>query len=402
MIRLLQLAKGIRQIGLRPVLICQDFTAADGPAMRAFWGRDLHFLPYRAGNLTWRVRRLARGLLDSKRMGHRWISKLQSTVRRQWHAREQRSFQIGLDDLYDENLSPFVEAISAQEKACAAVCLDVFLTRSFERLPSSVIRILDTNDLYAIGRSQWQGSENPLWIELALEDELRGYRRADLVWAIQHRDEESIRAAAPDLQVTTVGHPVDLTPPDLSLSLRSRNVLFVASRHKWNVQGLRWFASEVYPLVKDVLPEKNIQVAGDIADLLEPEMPFNFLGRVTDLSSIYKNARAVISPIRGGSGLKIKNIEPMGYGKAVVSTRSAATGLEAGEGRGFLVGEDAAGFAKALRRVLTDDALCESLMHGAFEFAKEWNQQVYSALQWSFVQTRTSTLQRVPLAAAPP
>jgi succinoglycan biosynthesis protein ExoO len=251
-----------------------------------------------------------------------------------------------------------------------------------------VLRILDTNDLYAVGRETTGRGGDGLWVRLSLEDELVGYHRADLVWSIQNRDERKIRQAAPDLEVRTVGHPVELKPPDIESGLRSREILLVATKHKWNLQGLRWFAAEVYPLLSDFLPAKNVVIVGDIADVVQHEMPFKFLGRVADLTPVYRGARVVISPILGGAGLKIKNIEPMGHGKAVVSTRSAAMGLEAAENKAFLVGDDAAGFADAIRRVMEDDGLCRRLMEGAFLFAQEWNEEVLAALRESFQMKR--------------
>jgi glycosyltransferase involved in cell wall biosynthesis len=357
-------------------------------AMRGFWGTDLHVAPYRAGRVEWQVKRMVRRLLDPSSRAYRWSLKLQAAARRLSCRTDHEEFRIRLDDLYDDDLAAHIREICEREKPCAAICLDVFMTKSLEALPASVLRILDTNDLYAVGRDHLFGAEDNLWVNLSLEDELRGYRRADLIWAIQPRDEEKIHKAAPDLNVITVGHPVDLVAANFEMSLRSREILLVASKHKWNVQGLRWFATEVCPLLKDMVPKKNVVVAGDIADVLEHDLPFRFLGRVPDLGPVYQGARLVISPILGGAGLKIKNIEPMGYCKALVSTRSAAAGLEAAENRAFLVGEDAAGFAAAIRRVMQDDVLCRRLMEGAFAFAQEWNEQVLTALRRSLQMER--------------
>jgi polysaccharide biosynthesis protein PslH len=383
-VRIAQLAIAIRQIGYRPVLLYQDFLRDDACAMRAFWGIDLHFVPYRAGSVRWQVRRTVRKMLDPASVVYRWALRLQQASLCARHQREQEEFQIRLDDLYDEKLSSHVTSICERENPCAAICLDVFMTKCFEGLSSSVLRILDTNDLFAIGRNHEMAVGERLWMNLSLEDELRGYRRADLVWAIQAQDEKKIREADPDLKVITVGHPVDLVAPDPEMSIASKEILLVASKHRWNVQGLRWFAAEVYPLLKDFLPPENVVVAGDIANVLEHELPFKFTGRVGDLAAIYRRARVVISPILGGTGLKIKNIEPMGYGKAVVSTRSAATGLEAAENRAFLVGDGPGSFAQAVRRLMEDDALCRQLMQGAFEFAQEYNQEVLGALRKCF------------------
>jgi hypothetical protein len=400
MVRLFQLARAIRQIGYRPILLYQDFVGGDHHAMLDFWGPDFHFVPYRAHSPSWRIRRIMRKFIAPGSRTREWGIRLLSALPK-WRQRyEQGEFRIGLDDLYDANLTLPLHEIAEREKPCAAVCLDVFTTRSLEGIPGSVLRILDTNDLYAVGRDGEEG-RGALWIEMSLEDELRGYRRADLVWAIQSRDQEKIRSAAPDLEVMTVGHMVDLTPPDFESSLRSREILLVATKHKWNLQGLRWFAAEVYPLLRQELPAQNVVVAGDIAGVLGRELPFRFLGRVSDLAPVYKRARLVISPILGGAGLKIKNVEPMGYGKAVVSTRSAATGLEAAEERAFLVGDGAEGFAAAVRKVMRDDALCCRLMEGAFSFAQEWNENVLAALHASLEMTRRTNNAALSSALTP-
>jgi hypothetical protein len=107
--------------------------------------------------------------------------RLQPAARRLSHQDADEEFRIQLDDLYDSALSPHIRKFCEQEKPCAAICLDVFMTRSLEALPPSVLRILDTNDLYAVGRDQADEAAERLWINLSLENELRGYRRADLV-----------------------------------------------------------------------------------------------------------------------------------------------------------------------------------------------------------------------------
>jgi succinoglycan biosynthesis protein ExoA len=52
------------------------------------------------------------------------------------------------------------------------------------------------------------------------------------------------------------------------------------------------------------------------------------MGRVADLAPLYRCADAVISPLRAGSGLKIKLVEALAHGKAVVATRLTAQGVE--------------------------------------------------------------------------
>lgn len=55
-------------------------------------------------------------------------------------------------------------------------------------------------------------------------------------------------------------------------------------------------------------------------------------GLVADASAAYRLAPLAINPIRAGSGLKIKTIEALAHGRAVITSPSGAEGLEdAGE-----------------------------------------------------------------------
>ena len=51
------------------------------------------------------------------------------------------------------------------------------------------------------------------------------------------------------------------------------------------------------------------------------------LGRVDDLTPLYAGAAVAISPLRGGSGLKIKLIEALGQGKVIVATTTTLQGV---------------------------------------------------------------------------
>jgi succinoglycan biosynthesis protein ExoO len=51
------------------------------------------------------------------------------------------------------------------------------------------------------------------------------------------------------------------------------------------------------------------------------------LGRVAELAPLYRRADVVVSPLRVGSGLKIKLIEALAHGKPVVATTVTAQGV---------------------------------------------------------------------------
>ena len=388
-IRLLQLAKALRMLKYRVVLVYQDFDRGDFRAMQDFWGDALYFRAYKSVNLVWQGKQFCRQLRDRSPLIRKWTNRLLRSIR----TIESEGFSpgktIALDDWYDGHMTGLLKSVCELENPSAAICLDVFMSKSFEALPSNVLRILDTNDVYSIGRKHDETvTARGNWVNLAVADEIRGYRRADLIWAIQDIERATIRREVPDVDVVTVGHIVDLVQPHHASTLKSKNIALVASKHKWNIQGLQWFAKNVYPHMMDWLAPENVLVAGNIADVFEGKLPFQFLGHIHDLTSFYQDARVVISPILGGTGLKIKNVEPMGHGKPVVTTRFAALGLEDGENLAYLPADDPAEFAQTITRLMQDDVECLRVSEAAYAYAHRWNDCILQAL--------TNSLRTVP------
>ena len=107
-------------------------------------------------------------------------------------------------------------------------------------------------------------------------------------------------------------------------------ILFVGGgRHDPNVQGVRWFAHEVMPL----LDERAVfEVVGSYMDMLAPEFSGNprilVKGRADDLGEYYNNADVVVGPIFSGGGMMTKTAEALMWGKNYLATSHALTGYE--------------------------------------------------------------------------
>jgi glycosyltransferase involved in cell wall biosynthesis len=93
------------------------------------------------------------------------------------------------------------------------------------------------------------------------------------------------------------------------------------------------------------------------------------LGLVPDLAPLYAAAGVVVSPLHTGSGLKIKLVEAMGHGKAIVATPVTMQGVESLGGTAVLVEEDPARFADAVLSLLADPARRATLAEAALAAA---------------------------------
>ena len=153
-----------------------------------------------------------------------------------------------------------------------------------------------------------------------------------------------------------------------------RGVLFVGNFENLpNLDAFEFFTIEVWPLLRQRLPEVELSVIG--AKMPEAMKDWDgrdgirIVGTVPDMRPGYHEHRVLACPIRVGSGTRLKLLEAFAAGIPSVATAIAAEGLDAVDGEHLLLAEEPADFAEALARVLEDDDLAEGLSKSGMELA---------------------------------
>jgi succinoglycan biosynthesis protein ExoO len=205
---------------------------------------------------------------------------------------------------------------------------------------------------------------------ISLEEEVARLGEAEVVVAIQK--DEAARFApllAGRSEVVTV--PLAVPTVERASAGEDDVILFVGSNAAPNVDGLRWFLDEAWPRLRQLRPGVQLLVAGTVTRNL-PGLPegVSGLGVVDDLGHVYAQAGVVISPLRLGSGLKIKLVEAAGHGKAVVATAVTLQGVEE-EMRGAVrVSDEAAAFAAEVAALLNEPEARRALGERALAAAR--------------------------------
>lgn len=205
--------------------------------------------------------------------------------------------------------------------------------------------------------------------ELSADTEYKLLGMADGVIAIQRDEAARVRAALPQQKVIVVPHPANVaaTPQPGE----DDTLLFVGSNTAPNIVGLEWFFRTVWPAVRAARPKARLKVAGSVARALgSPPEGVAMLGVVADLHPLYAEAGIVISPLRTGSGLKIKLIEALGAGKAVVGCTVTAQGVETEVAGALMLEDDPARFATAVIGLLADQGQRRALAARALAAAE--------------------------------
>ena len=91
-------------------------------------------------------------------------------------------------------------------------------------------------------------------------------------------------------------------------------------------------------------------------------------GFVEDLALWLRPGTVFAAPIFEGAGMRLKMLDALAAGMAVVATGRAARGLGAEDGRHLELAEDAAEFASSISRLLRDPSAARDLGERAQEF----------------------------------
>jgi glycosyltransferase involved in cell wall biosynthesis len=153
---------------------------------------------------------------------------------------------------------------------------------------------------------------------------------------------------------------------DTSLDLGSAALVFTGSmNYRPNVDAAIWFAQEVLDQVRAQLPEARFFVVGSDPhprlDTLRERDDVHITGWVPDTLPFLHAAAVYVTPLRMGSGTRLKLLQAMAAGRAVVSTSIGALGLHATDGVELRLADSAGDFAQAVIALLQDPARREQL-----------------------------------------
>jgi len=176
-------------------------------------------------------------------------------------------------------------------------------------------------------------------------------------------DADARRLAVPGVPACVVAQGVDVERfPDMPLPDEPA-VLFAGSLdYEPNVDGLLWLTRSIWPAIRAQVPAARLVVVGrdpvpsvlalDGGDGIEvhPNVP--------DMRDWLAMARAVVIPLRAGTGVRVKALEAFAARRPVVATHVAIEGIPVGDGDAD-IRDDPAGFADAVVRLLVDRELAE-------------------------------------------
>lgn len=214
--------------------------------------------------------------------------------------------------------------------------------------------------------------------ERAGESEAAILREWDRVYVCSERDRQALADRYPSgrqqprAEIVILPNTLPMQGPfPLPPSDEPFGLLFVGTLgYLPNADGINWFCREVVPLLRTAAARPfRLEIVGIGAgsEVLALHAPPEIIvvGAVDDLRPHYQAASAVIAPLRGGGGTRIKILEAFSYRRPVISTTIGMEGIEARHETHALLADEPAALATACARLMSDPGLCARLTHEA-------------------------------------
>jgi sugar transferase (PEP-CTERM/EpsH1 system associated) len=250
----------------------------------------------------------------------------------------------------------------------------------YYRLPPGVPAVLDLHNIeYEIlvraGQARGVGAVRRLYNQWEAvkfrRDEPALWRRFAALLATSERDRRQVLAHVPGAQVTVVPNGVDTAffhpPPAPGNGAAPPEVVFTGMMAYYpNQDGVAYFAERIWPLVRAAVPAAHWTIVGaepspGVQALAGAESGITVTGAVPDVRPYVWDAAVCIVPLRIGGGTRLKIVEALAMGQAVVSTELGCEGIDVTPGCTLEVADTPEAFAAAVVALLRDPARRQAL-----------------------------------------
>ena len=221
----------------------------------------------------------------------------------------------------------------------------------------------------------------------------RGFRRralrdVDAVVVFTERDRAALELVAGSTRVVRIPIGAEIPERAVSPPAHDGGVLFVGNfQHAPNVDAALRLVKSIFPLVRRRHPGAVLYLVGASppAELTsDPSSGVIVTGHVDEVGQYVERAAVVAAPLRRGGGMRVKVLEALAGGSAVVASPLAADGLDVVDGRELAIATTDEEFADRIGELLEDVGARNALAERARAWARQnltWNASIEAYLR---------------------
>lgn len=204
----------------------------------------------------------------------------------------------------------------------------------------------------------------------------------DKCFMITDKDVELVKKMNPMIKTAVIPSGVDASY-FLPLKIKEEpcSIISVGSMD-WlpNVEGILWFYKEVFPLIKEIIPEAKLYIVGKNPPGYIKKLRSEYIivsGFVEDVRGIMAKCQVFIVPLKTGSGMRIKILNALAMGRPIVSTSIGCEGIEVQNGKNICIANTREEFAQGVIELMKNESIRKRLGEEGIKLVKEkykWEQ----------------------------
>ena len=247
----------------------------------------------------------------------------------------------------------------------------IWTSRIFELAEKDILKVIDLVDLFSQKKDRVIRFGIKDDLAMTQDEELEFVNRGDLALAIQDNEAETLRELKPSCEVISAG--IDYKNLIAIATQESKkSILIVGSDNQINRLCVNEFLINAWPQIIKNCPDFVLKIVGKVGNTIQGiHHNVELIPFIEQLDSVYRDATIVINPVYAGTGLKIKSVEALGYGKALITWPEGVAGIKVNiDSPPFTVIDSWESLVNKAIELLTNDIKRVALEQLAIEYAK--------------------------------
>ena len=208
-------------------------------------------------------------------------------------------------------------------------------------------------------------------------EELLALNKFDAILTVSEHDKQEFRSHGCTKPIESIPISMDVMKNFSLDNIKTEfpSVFFIGSLD-WrpNQEGIEWFLREVWQDLVKRYPDLRFYIAGrGDASWLETKSYRNIVleGEIANADEFFKSKAIMIVPLFSGSGMRVKIIEGMTLGKAIVSTSVGAEGIEYENNSNILIADTKKEYFQSICKLIDDRSFYNQISLAAMAHASE-------------------------------
>lgn len=207
--------------------------------------------------------------------------------------------------------------------------------------------------------------------------ELEAFSSIDAIVTITDEDKKGIQQLVPQQKIHTCLTGINLETYKQIHQATQPNTVFHFASMDWlpNIEAVEWLLANVWQEVLSKVPSAQLVLAGrGMPEKIKQASSKNItiIENVTDSSLFYATYDVMLVPLWSGSGLRIKLVEGLAYGKPIITTSIGAEGIPYTKNKEFFIADTSEEFVSAIVNLLSNSEKKQQLQINARVLAESY------------------------------